>query len=646
MELTIQQALQEAIQAQNQENFQKAEEFYRAILSSQPEHPEANHNLGLIAIATNNIDAALPLFKRAFEANSKIEQFWISYIDILIKLKQFETAKGILAQARSGGISRDLKKKLSKQLKLEIENPTPTHSEITHLLDCFQNGNYTEAEKLARSIIEGFESHVLSWTILGAILAQTDRLSEALSVQKKASQLAPKDAEINYNLGVTLKELGIFQEAELVLKKTIRLKTDFAEAHFILGLIYRELNKLRDAEKAYNKAIELKPNYTDAHYNLGNLLQCLGRLEESELSYKQVITNTPDFTEGYNNLGNTLQELGRLEEAEKNYRQAIKLRANYAEAHYNLGNVMVKLGRIVEAQNSYGEAIAIKPDLSAALISRGQLLFDQENFALALNDFDLSNSEDARARALWTLYAQDKIREIYDRIKSQLEIDTNNIRTAAFSAFLSQTEKKDTAHTFCNNPLDFIYHSNISNHLINTKRFTEKLIKELLNIENTWEPLGQATFKGFQSKSNLNLFEKPSGQVNHLKSIINSELSLYYARFADQTCSYIKNWPAEINLQGWYVVLKSLGYQKLHIHPDGWLSGVIYLKVVPSMEKDEGSIEFNLRGEHYDHKDASRITYQPNVGDIIFFPSSLHHRTIPFTASTDRMIVSFDLIPN
>ncbi|MFL2781877.1 MAG: tetratricopeptide repeat protein [Rhodospirillales bacterium] len=646
MELTIQQALQEAIHAQNQENYKKAEEFYRAILGSQPEHPEANHNLGLIAIATNNIDAALPLFKRALEANSKIEQFWISYIDILIKLKQFETAKGILAQARSSGLSRDLQKKLSKQLKIEIENPTPTHSEITHLLDCFQNGNYAEAEKLARSIIEGFESHVLSWTILGAILAQTDRLPEALSVQKKASQLAPKDAEINYNLGVTLKELGIFQEAELVLKKTIRLKTDFAEAHFVLGLIYKELNKLRDAEKAYNKAIELKPNYTDAHYNLGNLLQSLGRLEESELSYKQVIINKPDFTEGYNNLGNTLKEMGRLEEAEKNYQQAIKLRANYAEAHYNLGNVMIKLGKTEEAQNSYDKAIAIKPDLSNALVSRGQLLFDQKNFALALSDFDLSNSEDARARALWTLYAQGKTREIYERIESQLEIDAKNLRTAAFSAFLSQTEKKDTAHTFCNNPLDFLYYSNISKHHKNTKLFTEKLIKELLNIETTWEPVDQATFKGFQSKSTLNLFENPSRQVSHLKSIINNELKLYYAKFSDQTCSYIKNWPTEINLHGWYVVLKNLGYQKLHIHPDGWLSGVIYLKVVPSMEKDEGSIEFNLKGEYYDHKDALRVSYQPNLGDIVFFPSSLHHRTIPFTASTDRIIVSFDLIPN
>tara|TARA_B110000444_G_scaffold59749_1_gene55637 strand:+ start:1742 stop:3580 length:1839 start_codon:yes stop_codon:yes gene_type:complete len=612
MELTIQQALEEAIQAQNQENFLKAEEYYRAILDSQPEHPEANHNLGLIAVTTNNTDAALPLFKRALEANSKIEQFWISYIDVLIKLKKFEPAKLILAKGKSSGLSRDLLKKLNKQLKLEIENPTPTHSEITHLLECFQNGNYTETEKLARSIIKGFESHVLSWTILGAILAQTDRLSEALSVQKRASQLAPKDAEINYNLGVTLKELGKFQEAELILRKTIRLKTDFAEAHFVLGLIYRELNKLRDAEKNYNKAIELKPNYTDAHYNLGN----------------------------------TLQELGRLEDAEKNYQQAIKLRANYAEAHYNLGNVMVKLGRIEEAQNSYGEAIAINPNLSDALISRGQLLFDQKNFTLALKDFDLGYSKDSRTRALWTLYAQGKIQEIYDRIESQLEIDNNNIRMAAFSAFLSQTEKKDTAHTFCNNPLDFIYYSNISNHLKNAQPFTEKLIKELLNIENVWEPHDQATFKGFQSRSNFNLFKNPSRQVSHLKSIINSELKLYCAKFSDQTCSYIKNWPTEINLQGWYVILKNLGYQKLHIHPDGWLSGVIYLKVVPSMERDEGSIEFNMRGEHYDHKDASRVTYQPNLGDIVFFPSSLHHRTIPFTTSTDRMIVSFDLIPN
>ena len=40
------------------------------------------------------------------------------------------------------------------------------------------------------------------------------------------------------------------------------------------------------------------------------------------------------------------------------------------------------------------------------------------------------------------------------------------------------------------------------------------------------------------------------------------------------------------------------------------------------------------------------MTYQPEVGDIVFFPSSLHHKTIPFTTDADRIIVSFDLVPN
>lgn len=82
-----------------------------------------------------------------------------------------------------------------------------------------------------------------------------------------------------------------------------------------------------------------------------------------------------------------------------------------------------------------------------------------------------------------------------------------------------------------------------------------------------------------------------------------------------------------------------------HIHPTGWLSGVIYLKVVPSLGKNEGAIEFSLNGKRYHDVNSHSLTFQPGVGDIVFFPSSLHHRTIPFTTDTDRIIVSFDLIP-
>ena len=57
MEITIDQALQQGVAAHKEGNLQDAERLYRAILKSQPKHPDANHNLGVLAIALNNVEA-------------------------------------------------------------------------------------------------------------------------------------------------------------------------------------------------------------------------------------------------------------------------------------------------------------------------------------------------------------------------------------------------------------------------------------------------------------------------------------------------------------------------------------------------------------------------------------------------------------
>ena len=57
MERTIEQTLQQGIVAHNKGNFQEAERFYKAILQKQPKHPDANHNLGILAVMLNKIDA-------------------------------------------------------------------------------------------------------------------------------------------------------------------------------------------------------------------------------------------------------------------------------------------------------------------------------------------------------------------------------------------------------------------------------------------------------------------------------------------------------------------------------------------------------------------------------------------------------------
>ena len=116
MELTIEQALRQGVAAHKEGKLQDAERLYRAILQSQPLNPDANHSLGLIAVSVNKAEAALPLFKTALEANPKIEQFWLSYIDALIKEKQFENAKLVLEQAKQQGVSEEKLNILKTQL--------------------------------------------------------------------------------------------------------------------------------------------------------------------------------------------------------------------------------------------------------------------------------------------------------------------------------------------------------------------------------------------------------------------------------------------------------------------------------------------------------------------------------------------------
>ena len=86
-ELTIDQALQKGVEAHKAGQLQEADRLYTAILKAQPKHPDANHNIGVLAVDVGQVQEALPFFKTALEANPNTAQFWLSYIDALMKLE-------------------------------------------------------------------------------------------------------------------------------------------------------------------------------------------------------------------------------------------------------------------------------------------------------------------------------------------------------------------------------------------------------------------------------------------------------------------------------------------------------------------------------------------------------------------------------
>ena len=415
MELTLEQTFQQGVVAHKKGKLQEAADLYNAVLKKQPTHPDANYNLGLIAISVNNIKSAVLLFKTALEANPKIKQFWLSYISALAKSKQIEMAKIVLKQGRKAGLAGEEVDTLEAQLKKTTPSKSrqkknkassqntnkvnPSQSQLNNLIEQYQINNYKEAERLGLLITQQFPKHQVGWKVLGAIFAQTDRKAEAIYAKKKAVKLAPQDAESHYNLGITL----------------------------------QETDRLEEAEMSYRRATELKPDYFKVHNNLGNILNIMGRSEEAEASLRKAIEFEPDFAETHHNLGITLAGLGRLKEAEASYRQAISLKPTYAEAHRQLSGMK----KFNEQDAQFLQMQALSLEVSCSDEQQCHLSFALAKAFEDLGDFEQAFKYYSKGNLLRKKYLKYDISqdiELFNKLKANYsKIKENSLESEKFS---------------------------------------------------------------------------------------------------------------------------------------------------------------------------------------------------------------------
>ena len=111
------------LQAHNAGDLSAAEQLYHEALAIKPEHPEANHNIGVVLVAKNELDKALGFFKFALDNSPNVSLFWASYIDTLIKLERIGESKTLVKAVKQAGISCDKIEALSQHLDVKHQDP-------------------------------------------------------------------------------------------------------------------------------------------------------------------------------------------------------------------------------------------------------------------------------------------------------------------------------------------------------------------------------------------------------------------------------------------------------------------------------------------------------------------------------------------
>ena len=349
MTTTVSQLLQQALAAHNRKELQEAEKLYRAVLKFQPKNPDANHYLGVLALAVNKPVLALPLLKTALDANRNIERYWIGYINGLIKVKQFEKAKKFIRQGKKQGVV------------------------LKRAPDVYNS--------------------------LGIALKADGKLKEAEEIFRKAISLAPSSHVLHVNLGNTLQELNRVDDAVKNFKKAILLKPDFAETHFNLANTLQLAERYAEAVVVYKQAIDLNPKHVVAFNNLGFALSKLGSLIEAETQYKNALKLMPNYYEAHLNIGNLHYGLQQFEKAEQDYQKAIEVQPNYAEAYLNLCELYEKTNKLTDVLSVVKKArdkVSGKKDefllFEAFVLFRQERVQFVEQIILKINPDKLSES--------------------------------------------------------------------------------------------------------------------------------------------------------------------------------------------------------------------------------------------------------------
>ena len=279
MELTIKEVLERGISAHRAGNLQEADRLYTAIIKAHPKHPDANHNLGVLAVGVGKVESALPLFRTALETNPKEGQFWFSYIDALIVLGQLDNARQVLDQGKGSGLKGDkvddLEARLADHTVIPIHknrNLDPSQEQIDGLISLYSGGNLEAALAQGITLATAFPNNATIPNILGAIYSGLGKLQEAIDSFNQVIKLRPDHHDGYYNLGFVHIKLGLYDVAVNDFANAISFNPRFYEAYYSRGHCYETLGDVYRAELDYRKASEINPHYQNAKDALNALL--------------------------------------------------------------------------------------------------------------------------------------------------------------------------------------------------------------------------------------------------------------------------------------------------------------------------------------------------------------------------------------
>lgn len=221
--------------------------------------------------------------------------------------------------------------------------------------------------------VAAINPHAEVFYTLGVLLADDNRLDEAVGSYQKALALNPKHAATYNNLGLAYFHQGRLPEAEHALREAERLAPHLSETANNLGVLFLRRGEKEKARTQFRRAIELNPRSSDSFFNLGTTYESEGKWDLAISLYLRSLRLRPQYVRFRIVLARALVKAGRYSEAEQQYLGLLQENRAGAEAYLELGDLYARQGRLPEARRSYERATRVDPRSKIAARARERL---------------------------------------------------------------------------------------------------------------------------------------------------------------------------------------------------------------------------------------------------------------------------------
>ena len=175
-----------------------------------------------------------------------------------------------------------------------------------------------------------------TWTLLGSLYIQAEKLEEGIYALKQAQGLMPSDPDVSFVLGRAYFQTSDYKSAIEELRKGLKFEPENSGALFDLGNAYYKHGKLKKAIAQYEQAYELNKKLWPAINNIGLVEYEMGKVDNAIAKWRQAVDIDSKAAEPLLAMAVALyaQGNGNKEESLAMGEKALQLDSRYADINY------------------------------------------------------------------------------------------------------------------------------------------------------------------------------------------------------------------------------------------------------------------------------------------------------------------------